>query len=140
MDVTKAPKMAEADPTKPGEEPASKVNYRGLKDWIAELEAYEATTGKPAPLTPAQSKAIAELSRAAQGPNPLTVNVDIGDKDFFGVINRKLGHLSNLTLLSTNPCKTNSCQISLTPTAHRVQQCLTQTTASFNQTNSSPQP
>jgi hypothetical protein len=96
MDLTKAPvekdKMAEADTTKPGEESASKVNYRALKDWIAELEAYEATTGKPAPLTPAQSKAIAELSRAAQGPNPLTVNVDIGDKDFFGVINRKFSN------------------------------------------------
>lgn len=124
MDVTKAPvendKMAEADTTKLGEEPASKVNYQELKDWIAELEAYEATTGKPAPLTPAQSKAIAELSRAAQGPNPLTVNVDIGDKDFFGVMNRKF----RTSILTSQPPQQTHAMTNTPPdfvNTHRTQ-------------------
>lgn len=75
-------------------EPAPKVNYQELKDWIAALEQHEAVTGKPAMITVAQSRALAELSKAAQGPNPLTVNVGIDDdgRDFFGMINRMTAH------------------------------------------------
>lgn len=71
-------------------ETTGKVNYQDLKDWIARQEAYEASTGKPAPLTPAQSRAIAELSRAAQAPTPDMVNVSVGDEDYVSILNCEL--------------------------------------------------
>jgi hypothetical protein len=70
-------------------EPNRKVTYQELKDWIAKQEAYEASTGKPPPLTPAQSKAIAELSRAAQAPSSNMVDISVGDEDYMSVLNCK---------------------------------------------------
>ncbi|KAH8910144.1 hypothetical protein BR93DRAFT_935799 [Coniochaeta sp. PMI_546] len=64
--------------------PTQRVDYQALKAWIAAQEAYEVATKTPAPLTPTQRKAIAELSKS--NPSPLTQNVPVGDMDYISIL------------------------------------------------------
>lgn len=65
-------------------DPTQTVDYKALKTWIAVKEAYEVATGSPAPLTPAQSKAVAELTKC--NPSPLTKNGPLGDMDYISIL------------------------------------------------------
>jgi hypothetical protein len=66
---------------------AQRVDYQALKAWISAQEAYEAQTNHPAPLTPAQRQAIAELTRG--NPNHVTQKNDVDDKDYISILQRK---------------------------------------------------
>ena len=66
---------------------AQRVDYQGIKAWIASQEAYEAANKQPAPLTAAQRTAVAELSRVS--PVPATQDVEVDDKDYISILQRK---------------------------------------------------
>lgn len=76
--------MPDTSTLRSGTLPAQKVDYQALKAWIAAQEAYEAETNQPAPLTAAQRKAVAELTRV--NPNVLRQNIDI---DYISILDRK---------------------------------------------------
>ncbi|KAB5558315.1 hypothetical protein GE09DRAFT_1118745 [Coniochaeta sp. 2T2.1] len=66
---------------------AERVDYQGLKSWIAAQEAFEAATKQPAPLTSAQRQAVADLTRLIQPKTmPLAQTVDLGDKDYISIL------------------------------------------------------
>lgn len=85
---------------------AEKVDYQGLKSWIAAQEAFEAATKEPAPLTPVQRQAVAHLIRLTQATtNPMAQNLDLGDKDYISMLQRKhsLPHPAGTTTLNPKP-------------------------------------
>ncbi|OIW33925.1 hypothetical protein CONLIGDRAFT_201446 [Coniochaeta ligniaria NRRL 30616] len=85
-----------------------KVDYQALKAWIAAQEAYAAATGEPAPTTPAQRKAIAELSKS--NPSPLTQNVTLGDMDSISILHHYVNatQAQGTTLTYSDPLPTPS--------------------------------
>ncbi|KAB5570404.1 hypothetical protein GE09DRAFT_706723 [Coniochaeta sp. 2T2.1] len=67
--------------------PAERVDFQGLKSWIAAQEAFEAATKQPAPLTPAQRQAVADLTRLIKTKTmPLAQTVNLGDKDYISIL------------------------------------------------------
>ena len=66
---------------------AQKVDYQAVKAWIPTQEAYEAANKQPALLTAAQRKAVAELARVI--PAPMTQGVEVDDKDYISILQRK---------------------------------------------------
>ncbi len=75
--TAQAPKRAKTLPS------TEMIDFTELKAWIAVQEEYQQTTGKSAPLSTAQVKAIGELRLSVSLENA------IAGKDWFGLLCRE---------------------------------------------------